>query len=477
MSLNAIPTFDDPMAEITTSVHKASGADLCEVRYGAVTSTGEPVVPGQGDGHGHLIAIKLGEVYEPLIEREPMGPGDEAEMNRRAATLYDIDRRDWDRAYKSKLIRDLEHDLMQRRRLCSRIEGLTRGRISNLRQLFDEIHTEWDGLKRWGVPAEEELFSRFAQADEACRSVLAEQQANVVTKQALINEAAELASSEEWGKTNAAFEELFGRWRAVPSAGREEDQRLWEEFNGHRREYYHRRDEHFKELRAHQAESREAKEQILEEAHQNYDDLESVQNWPEAGKLMDALMDRWKQAGSAGREHEERLWGEFREIRNRFSAARREHFAELRELREGVAEVKRGLVDEAAAIAALEDYSHEQVERMKQLNTAWKEAGSAGHETDRALWAEFRAAQDGFWDARQLEMRQLHAERIGRMQSAIDRREDQIANLEDQIDNLLDRVETTRNPEKQAEIEGWIAEKKEIIARIEAEIEDMRKRM
>ncbi|MDR1833103.1 MAG: DUF349 domain-containing protein, partial [Propionibacteriaceae bacterium] len=51
-------------------------------------------------------------------------------------------------------------------------------------------------------------------------------------KEEIIAQAQELADSTEWGRTAGAFRDLMARWKAAGSAGRDEDDRLWEVFHG-----------------------------------------------------------------------------------------------------------------------------------------------------------------------------------------------------------------------------------------------------
>ena len=57
-------------------------------------------------------------------------------------------------------------------------------------------------------------------------------------KQDLIQQAKELANSEEWQKTSTKFKELMDAWKAAGSAGREKEDDLWNEFNEYRQTFY-----------------------------------------------------------------------------------------------------------------------------------------------------------------------------------------------------------------------------------------------
>ena len=148
-----------------------------------------------------------------------------------------------------------------------------------------------------------------------------------IAKEALIERAKELADSTDWRKTTDEQRTLMEQWRAAGYAGKELNDKLWDEFRAARDTFFTRRDEHYTELRAEQAKVVEAKKQIIEEAKQLTAD---VQNWVRTSDALNALMDRWKAAGNAGRDNEHALWEEFNGIRRDFRNRRKADLAERR---------------------------------------------------------------------------------------------------------------------------------------------------
>ena len=67
-----VPNFDDENAKVRTKEHRASGAEITEVVYGAVDPEGNPTVPEKfyaddyDDGHGIWTGIKLKDIYQML---------------------------------------------------------------------------------------------------------------------------------------------------------------------------------------------------------------------------------------------------------------------------------------------------------------------------------------------------------------------------------------------------------------------------
>src|ERR1039458_768055 len=75
--------------------------------------------------------------------------------------------------------------------------------------------------------------------------------------------------------------------------------------------------------------------------------LAKSEDWKVAGQELASLHQRWKAAGSAGREHDDKLWAAFRALTIEFHERRQRHFAELNRLAKQRASTKQQLISEA----------------------------------------------------------------------------------------------------------------------------------
>ena len=295
-----------------------------------------------------------------------------------------------------------------------------------------------------------------------------------LAKESLIERAKELADSTEWRKTSDAQRALMEEWRAAGYAGKEQNDELWEQFRAARDVFFTRRDEHYAELRAQQAEVVETKKAIIAEAKEL---TSSVQNWVKTSDALNALMDRWKAAGNAGRDNEQQLWEEFNGIRRDFRNRRKADLAERRAKERENAEAKRKLVDEAKAIAESEEYIRENSDRMRAINEEYKAVGYAGKPANDALWQELRSAQNAYWEGNSARRNQQRKERSERLQEAVERKSGQIEHLKDQNETLTTRLESTLNPEKVAQIKRWIEENEERLGGLKDDIDEIKKKI
>lgn len=158
--------------------------------------------------------------------------------------------------------------------------------FNQIRQsFFDKKHEQW-----------EQMQTKFSDAAAA--------------KQDLIQQAKELANSEEWQKTSTKFKELMDAWKAAGSAGREKEDDLWNEFNEYRQTFYKARNAYYEKLHALQDQNLEAKNELIARA-KAINETKSYSR--ENTKQMKELGVEWKKIGSCRKEKEEAVWKNFKE--------------------------------------------------------------------------------------------------------------------------------------------------------------------
>ena len=294
------------------------------------------------------------------------------------------------------------------------------------------------------------------------------------TKEALIKEAKALADTKEFGKANTRMNDMMGEWKASGSAGSKDvDDQLWEEFNKARKTFFDRRAKDWENRKAGFEAAKVAKEALVEKAKE----LAEGNNFRAAGNDFKKLMEDWKAAGSAGKAHEDELWTQFNAARQTFFDRRNAFYAEMNEKYEAVYNVKKGLVDKAAEVAANKEYTKENTAELKNLQKEWKAAGFCGKEKEDALWADFRAAMDDYFAGLKAFNDAKHADWVARMKDAYARKQELINNQERQIKRLeAERVGAMGDRELQA-IEMRIADKQEFIDQLKSELADLEKRI
>lgn len=168
--------------------------------------------------------------------------------------------------------------------------------------------------------------------------------------------------------------------------------------------------------------ARETKEQIVGEAEQI---AHEGTQWKAGGERLRELVDEWKTADRIDRPTEAALWKRLSAARSTFNKRRKQYFAHLEEEREEARHRKEELVAEAERLSGSTDWGATAT-RFRELMRTWKAAGRAPREADDELWSRFRAAQDGFFDARSA----VFAERDAQLRGHLERKESLLAEAE-----------------------------------------------
>lgn len=174
---------------------------------------------------------------------------------------------------------------------------------------------EWKSHQRSGPkidkPTESALWQRFSHArntfDKARRTHFAHLESTQGeakrTKEFLVKEAEQLATSKDWTPTARAFKQLMDRWRLAGRASRTDDDALWQRFKGAQDTFFAAKDEvsaaEDAELRANLV----VKEELLAEAQA----LLPVTNLDAAKSALRTIQDKWERAGKVPRPDVDRM--------------------------------------------------------------------------------------------------------------------------------------------------------------------------
>jgi hypothetical protein len=257
------------------------------------------------------------------------------------------------------------------------------------------LRKQWRRSDEYESNYEEELYAKFDSYLSQITARKAELTKSAAeTKATIIEEAKKLLESSSIKKATAEMNELMAQWKAAGNTDRETDDQLWEQFKEVRNEFSAKRKEYYNNLTEKFAASKAAKEELIAKVKE----LAASTDFRKSGNEINALMDSWKAAGSAGRDNDDDLWKQFSAARNEFYANRKAHYAQLEESYKERAAKKEELLAEAKKCVAQSDFSDEMVEKFKGLRAQWKEVGFCGKDKEEELWAQFNETVNNFFN-------------------------------------------------------------------------------
>ena len=306
-----------------------------------------------------------------------------------------------------------------------------------------------------------------AQAEQRRAQRLETQNRAREAKETMVAEAEKLAEGNEWRTGVTRFHDLLEQWKLLPRIDKTTDDDLWKRFSAARTTYTRRRKAHFAELSAANEAAQKAKESIIAEA----EPLATSTDWRATAEAFRGLMARWKAAGSAGRQNDDRLWEQFKAHQDAFFNARSSAYDEQSGEFQANEQAKQALLDEAeASILPVTDpmQARGQLRNfLAKYNSLGRVSRGAMHTFDarvRALEGAVREAEDAEWRRTDPQARQ-------RAQDTVDMFTTQITKLEKQATESETRGDTKRATQLRESIstyKSWLEQAQAALSEFEA---------
>ncbi|MFC5508853.1 DUF349 domain-containing protein, partial [Bosea massiliensis] len=197
-----------------------------------------------------------------------------------------------------------------------------------------------------------------------------ERENNRYAKQRLVSRAESISGTTDFKSGSAEMHELMQEWKSIGSAGKDNNDELWADFQSARQKFFDRREE-AKERREREMEkSRSTKQGIVSRARS----VSRTNDFKSGSAEFADLREEWKAAGFSGRESEDDLWNQFqaaqKEFYERRDAAREKRNQELERNRSA----KRSIVNRAKSLSSSTDFRTTASE-FSDLRQEWKGIG------------------------------------------------------------------------------------------------------
>ena len=332
------------------------------------------------------------------------------------------------------------------------------------------LQKKWRRIGEGESAYEESLRKQFDEVLDVFYAKQKEALKDVVTaKEELIKKAQALVDSKDLNKATNEINALFDEWKKLGYTDKKTDDELWAKFNTARQSFYDNRHELREQMAAKMQDAVKIKEELITKA----EELADSTSWKKTTEAMDALMEEWKAAGYAGKEHNDELWDKFRAARKKFYDARSDFYAKQNaEFAEKV-KSKQELIEKAKAIVEQNAYSRENSDKLKELSAAWKEVGFSGRDKEEKLWNEFKGTLDTYYAGLKAFNEQKHTDWLNRMESVKSRKVDMIEKQKKQLTWMERELTSVIGEAAFEEMQLDIEDKKAFIEQLEAELKEL----
>ena len=297
---------------------------------------------------------------------------------------------------------DFKKNLEKKTQLCEAAEKLADETdiISAFHQL-QELHQEYRETGPVAKELREQIWTRFKAAStvinkrhqqhfEALRS---REEENLTKKTALCEQAEEIVKKEnktsaDWEKRTKEIIAIQQEWKTIGFAPQKMNVKIFERFRAACDDFFSRKGEFFKQLKAQFAENAEKKKALVEKAQA----LSDSTDWKATSDKLIALQKEWKTIGMVPKKIGDQLWHDFLAACNHFFEARNAIHAGARSEEHENLNKKRDIISRLKEL--LEQTGGNLQEKVQQLTEQYNKIGHVPYKEKDKLYKEYHEVLD-----------------------------------------------------------------------------------
>ena len=312
---------------------------------------------------------------------------------------------------------------------------------------FKALQQEWKDIK--AVPAEKanELWRNYQLYVEQYYDLLNlnrelreyDFKKNLEQKTLLCEAAEKLADEPDAVSAFHQLQELHQQYREIGPVAKELREQIWARFKAASTVINKRHQQHFEELRAKEEENLVRKTALCEKVEAiAKEENKNATDWENHTKQIIDIQTEWKTIGFAPQKMNVKIFDRFRAACDDFFGRKAELFKTLKEKFAENTKKKKEMVEQAKALMDSTDWKATS-DKLIKLQKEWKTIGMVPKKVGDQLWAEFVAACNKFFEARNAATAGTRNEE----QQNLDRKKEIIAKLKELLDSTADNVQAT----------------------------------
>ena len=324
-------------------------------------------------------------------------------------------------------------------------------------QEFKQLQQEWKEIK--AVPAESanELWRNYQLYVEQFYDLLKlnseareyDFKKNLGLKTHLCEAAEKLAEETDVVSAFHQLQELHQQYREIGPVAKELREEIWGRFKAASTVINKRHQQHFERLRSMEQENLNRKTALCEQVEAIAgEENKAASDWEKHAKQIIEIQKEWKTIGFAPQKMNVKIFERFRTACDDFFTQKTLFFKELKEKFHENAEKKRALIERAQALKDSTEWKATS-DKFIALQKEWKTVGMVPKKLGDKLWAEFLAACNHFFEARNAAGGNPYAaerENLEKKRNIITRlhelAEQKTEEVEEQVHNLIDEYNT-----------------------------------
>ncbi|MEZ4923182.1 MAG: DUF349 domain-containing protein [Crocinitomicaceae bacterium] len=321
--------------------------------------------------------------------------------------------------YKDIKDHDLNRNLSLKKELLDKLKALLDVEIiKDIEEKLHAIQDEWNAIG--GTHQEEwekikgEYWDTVNKVYEKIHSFYKsrreERSENITKKKELIEKARsivekEITSHKAWKKLTDKLVALQEEWKTVGYGPKEENNAVWKEFRAICNDFFAKKKDFYGDRNDQFDGVKEAKENMIKEV----ESLKNSTDWGNTTKQIVAIQKKWKDVGSAGPKHENRLWKEFRDHIDYFFDQKEAHFKNADAAGTANLKAKEEVIKKIQGYKVPAD-GNKAVQELKEFSSQFAEIGNVPFKEKDRIYKAYKKALDEKYDA--IQMDQSEKERL-----------------------------------------------------------------
>ncbi len=302
---------------------------------------------------------------------------------------------------------DFKKNLEKKTQLCEAAEKLAEEDdvVSAFHQL-QELHQEYRETGPVEKELREQIWARFKAASTTINKrhqqhfedIRAKEEDNLAKKTALCEKLEviikqENKKSSDWEGHTKQIVELQAEWKTIGFAPQKMNVKIFERFRSGCDDFFTRKAEYFKELKAQYAENLEKKQSLVEQAKA----LAASTDWKATTDKLVALQKEWKTIGMVPRKVGDELWAAFLGACNQFFEARNAAHQGVHSAEQDNLKQKRSIIEELKKLC--ENIAEATQEQVKKLTEQYNNVGHVPYREKDKVYTEYHEILDKLYSA------------------------------------------------------------------------------
>ncbi len=318
--------------------------------------------------------------------------------------------RDKKNTHFKSLQNNLQANLEKRMALVEELKNLVNNPTGNISASLKQLNDIRERWKTAGpIPKDKynhvwnnfhfhiENFYDFLHLDREARDL--DFKHNLEQKQKIIARVEELVNETDINKSFRELQDLHRIWKEeIGPVSRDQREIIWERFSELTKQMHDKREAFYQSFRATENENLEKKKGIIAQLEVlAQEKVDSHALWLAQIEKVEALRNEFFATGKVPAEVNEETWAAFKTAVRNFNVLKNSFYKDIKKDQNDNLSKKQALVARANELKDSEDFNAT-TPVMKQIQEEWKQVGHVPRKFSDALWTEFKAACNHYFE-------------------------------------------------------------------------------